>query len=96
MKFALPYPEAVTHLILENPIGLEDYRDFVPYTPIEHLYANELKMTEEAICYYHKAHYAEWKPGDEEYVQVFVRWRLSRARISEACNGIFTHFANDL
>jgi pimeloyl-ACP methyl ester carboxylesterase len=77
VRFTLLYPETVTHLIVENPIGLEDYRDFVPYAPIEDLYADELKMTEEAIRNYHKAYYAEWKLEYEEYVQVFIRWRLS-------------------
>jgi len=44
-RFTLMYPETVTHLILENPIGLEDYRIYVPYTPIEEAYRNELNAT---------------------------------------------------
>jgi len=76
-RFTLMYPEAVTHLILENPIGLEDYRIVVPYTPIEEAYRNELNATEEGIRNYHKAYYVKWKPAYEEYVQVFLRWRAS-------------------
>lgn len=36
-RFALMYPETVSKLVLENPIGLEDYQTFVPYTPFEDL-----------------------------------------------------------
>ncbi len=76
-RFALMYPEAASHLILENPIGLEDYRRYVPYTPIEETYRNELNATEEGIRNYHKTYYVRWKPAYEEYVQVFLRWKAS-------------------
>ena len=76
-RFTLMYPEMATHLILENPIGLEDYRIYVPYTPIEEAYRNELNATEEGTRNYHKTYYVKWKPAYEEYVQVFVRWRAS-------------------
>jgi len=76
-RFTLMYPETVSHLILENPIGLEDYRIYVPYTPIEEAYRNELNTTEERIRNYHKTYYVKWKPDYEEYVQVFLRWKAS-------------------
>jgi len=76
-RFALMYPEMVTHLILENPIGLEDYRPIVPYITIEEAYQNELNATEEGIRNYHKTYYVQWKPAYEEYVQVSVRWKAS-------------------
>jgi pimeloyl-ACP methyl ester carboxylesterase len=76
-RFTLMYPETVTHLILENPIGLEDYRIYVPYTSIEEAYRNELNATEEGIRNYHKTYYVNWKPDYEEYVQVFLRWKAS-------------------
>ncbi len=76
-RFTLMYPETATHLILEDPIGLEDYRIYVPYTPIEELYRNEMNATEEGIRNYHKSYYVKWKPAYEEYVQVFIRWRAS-------------------
>ena len=44
-KMAVMYPENVEKLILENPIGLEDYRNFSPYQNIDKLYASELKNT---------------------------------------------------
>jgi pimeloyl-ACP methyl ester carboxylesterase len=76
-RFALMYRETVTYLILENPIGLEDYRVFVPYTPLEALYAAEMKASEESIRKYHQTYYVEWKPEYDEYVKVAARQRLS-------------------
>jgi pimeloyl-ACP methyl ester carboxylesterase len=76
-RFTLMYPEAVSHLVLENPIGLEDYRIYVPYIPIEEAYLNELNSTEEGIRNYHQTYYVNWKPDYEEYVQVFLRWKAS-------------------
>jgi pimeloyl-ACP methyl ester carboxylesterase len=76
-RFTLMYPQMVTHLILENPIGLEDYRPIVPYMTIEEAYQNELNATEEGVRNYHKTYYAQWKPAYEEYVQVSVRWKAS-------------------
>jgi len=76
-RFALMYPEMVSHLILEDPIGLEDYRTFVPYASIEQLYQNELSATEEAIRNYHKNYYVNWKQEYGEYPDVAIRWKTS-------------------
>jgi pimeloyl-ACP methyl ester carboxylesterase len=76
-RFTLMYPETVSHLVLEDPIGLEDYRVIVPYIGIEEAYRNELNMTEEGIRKYHRTYYVQWKSDYEEYVQVFVRWKAS-------------------
>ncbi len=76
-RFALMYPEMVSHLILENPIGLEDYRSIVPYASLEQLYQAELNTPEEGIRNYHKSYYVQWKPEYEEYVSVGVRWKAS-------------------
>lgn len=76
-RFSLMYPERVSHLILENPIGLEDYREKAPYVPTEQIYESTLAQTEEAIRDYQKSYYVEWRPEYEEYVQVHYRWTLS-------------------
>jgi pimeloyl-ACP methyl ester carboxylesterase len=76
-RFALLYPETVTHFVLENPIGLEDYRSIVPYASLEELYRQELKATEEGIRTYHKTYYVQWQPEYEEYVSVAARWTAS-------------------
>jgi pimeloyl-ACP methyl ester carboxylesterase len=76
-RFALMYPGAVSHLILENPIGLEDYRPIVSYASLEDLYRNELGTTEAGIRNYHKTYYVQWKPEYEEYVTVVARMKES-------------------
>jgi len=83
-RFALLYPEATEKLLLENPIGLEDYRQIVPYVNTEAQYKNELKATAEtARKYYQNSYFTMWKPEYEFLVQVaggvtnsadFPRW----------------------
>lgn len=66
-RFALMYPETVSKLILENPIGLEDYRTFVPFEPLEATEQTELKATAESYRNYQKTYYPAWKPEYEQY-----------------------------
>jgi len=62
-RFALLFPEKVEKLILENPIGLEDYRTFVPYVSIEQQYKTEIKATRESVKkYYQSSYFPQWKP----------------------------------
>ncbi len=76
-RFALMYPQMVTHLVLENPIGLEDYRTFVPYVTIEEAYKSELNASAEGIHNYHKGYYIQWRPEYDEYPTVAIRWKAS-------------------
>lgn len=76
-RFALMYPQTTKRLVLENPIGLEDYRLKVPYTSVHSAYENILNYTEKGIRDYHKTYYVEWDDKYEEYVQVHYRWTLS-------------------
>ncbi|MEN6438910.1 MAG: alpha/beta hydrolase [Syntrophobacter sp.] len=76
-RFTLMYPETVSHLVLENPIGLEDYREFVPYEPLENIYHAEMNTSEENIRNYHRSYYGPWKAEYDEYVMIAARWKLS-------------------
>ena len=70
-RFALLYPASTSQLILENPIGLEDYRTFVPYAKTENLYRTELKTNQESIKkYYQGSYFVEWKPEYDELVRI--------------------------
>jgi len=69
VRFALMYPNFVSKLILENPIGLEDYKTFVPYIPLDSLLKEELKVTYESYKKYQQSYYPEWKPEYEDYVK---------------------------
>jgi len=70
-RFALMYPAATEKLLLEDPIGLEDYRQFVPYANTEEQYKTELKSTAESIKkYYQGSYFTLWKPEYDELVRI--------------------------
>ena len=56
-RFALLYPEAVEKLILLNPIGLENYLQFVEYKDVDFFYENERAKTPEKLIAYQKKNY---------------------------------------
>jgi pimeloyl-ACP methyl ester carboxylesterase len=47
VRIARAYPDRIEHLLLAAPIGLEDYRLYVPPTPTEKILENEDKLTAE-------------------------------------------------
>lgn len=70
-RFTLMYPEMVEKLLLEDPIGLEDYRTFVPYESAEEDYKTELKTNYESVKkYYQSSYFTEWKPEYDYLVQI--------------------------
>ena len=69
VRFTLMFPGTTEKLILEDPIGLEDYKTFVPYQPLEKLFANEKSATYASYEKYQEGYYPEWKPEYEQYVQ---------------------------
>lgn len=70
-RFALMYPQTTEKLLLEDPIGLEDYRQFVPYANTEEQYKTELKSTAESIKkYYQGSYFTMWKPEYDELVRI--------------------------
>ncbi|MEP7253474.1 MAG: alpha/beta hydrolase [Ginsengibacter sp.] len=68
-RFTLMYPDMVEKLVLVDPIGLEDYKTFVPYKPLDLLFANEMKATYASYKKYQQGYYPEWKPEYEQYVK---------------------------
>jgi len=68
-RFALMYHGMVEKLVLENPIGLEDYKTFIPYQSLEKIYDNERKATYESYKKYQQSYYPVWKPEYEQYVK---------------------------
>ncbi len=69
-RFALLYPQMVNKLILEDPLGLEDYKKFIPLQPIEALYKKELKGTYASYKKYQQSYYPTWKPEYEILVKM--------------------------
>jgi pimeloyl-ACP methyl ester carboxylesterase len=48
VRIARAFPDRVSRLVLTAPIGLEDYRLYVPPTPTEKIIENEDKLTPDA------------------------------------------------
>ncbi|MFD2285509.1 alpha/beta fold hydrolase [Pedobacter petrophilus] len=70
-RFALMFPEKTEKLLLENPIGLEDYKTFVPYVNTAQQYQTELKTTAESVRkYYQGSYFTYWKPEYEYLVNI--------------------------
>ena len=77
VRFALLYPQATERLVLENPIGLEDYRAKVPYQTVEQQYRAALEQDEAKLRRFIGGYFVTWRPEFEPYVQVPYRWTLS-------------------
>jgi pimeloyl-ACP methyl ester carboxylesterase len=71
-RFALSYPDRVSALILEDALGLEDWRaKGVPYRRLDEWYADEKNNTYESMVNYHKTnYYPEWKEEYAEWINV--------------------------
>ncbi|AZI24557.1 alpha/beta hydrolase [Pedobacter sp. G11] len=70
-RFALLYPNTTEKLLLENPIGLEDYKTFVPYVNTLQQNQTELKTTAESVRkYYQTSYFTYWKPEYEYLVNI--------------------------
>jgi pimeloyl-ACP methyl ester carboxylesterase len=68
-RFALMFPDRTLKLILEDPLGLEDYKKFVPFKSIEQQYNKEMNATYESYKKYQQGYYPAWKPEYEIYVK---------------------------
>jgi pimeloyl-ACP methyl ester carboxylesterase len=70
-RFALMYPDMIEKLLLEDPIGLEDYRTFVPYNSADDDYKTELKTTFASVKkYYENSYFTTWKPEYDYLVKI--------------------------
>ncbi|MBU1822321.1 MAG: alpha/beta hydrolase [Bacteroidetes bacterium] len=92
-RFALMFPEVTGKLILENPIGLEDWKLKVPYKPVEWWYASELEKDREAIKSYQKENYYDgnWKPAYDQWVDLLAGWTLNSDYERIAWNAALTY-----
>ncbi len=92
-RFTLMYPEVVEKFILENPIGLEDWKLKVPYQTVEQWYASELKQNYDKIKKYQLDNYyfGEWKPEYDQWVNLLAGWTLSPEYNRIAWNAALTY-----
>ncbi|WP_027386338.1 alpha/beta fold hydrolase [Chryseobacterium gregarium] len=77
-RFTLQYPEKVQKLILENPIGLEDYKTFASYQTIDEAYQSELKNTAESYKNYQMKFYYndQWKAEYQPWLDLIAGWTI--------------------
>ena len=74
-RFSLMYPAAVEHLVLVNPIGLEDWKALgVPARTVDQWYERELKLSADGVRQYEKAVYyvGQWRPEYERWVEMLA------------------------
>jgi pimeloyl-ACP methyl ester carboxylesterase len=89
IRYALMYPDAAEHLVLVDPLGLEDWKaKGVPWRSVDQWYAQELKTTAESIRGYERATYyaGTWKPAYERWVQMLAGMYRGPGRDAVAWN----------
>lgn len=91
-RFTLMYPEMVNQLILENPIGLEDYKVLTKYQTIDDAYQSELKNSYESYKNYQLKFYYDnqWKPEYDRWLNLLAGWTLSKDYPQVAWNAALT------
>ncbi len=93
-RFALMYSNVTSHLVLTNPIGLEDWKALgVPWRPIDLLYKDELATNYTTIRNYQQATYYvnTWKPEYDVWVNMLVSlYRLPGENMTFAYNMALT------
>jgi pimeloyl-ACP methyl ester carboxylesterase len=90
VRFTLMNPDRVTHLVLEDPLGLADYRTGIPPQSEETLYQHEVNWTDPAVIRdYVKGYFVHpdpkvWEPLADVLVKValspdYPRWARAAA-----------------
>lgn len=76
VRFALQFPSRVQRLALVNPIGLEDWKRWVPYRSVDEHHRAELQQTPEKIReYMRNAYFAgEWRPEYDGLTRILGGW----------------------
>jgi pimeloyl-ACP methyl ester carboxylesterase len=92
-RFALMYPEVTEKLILANPIGLEDWKLWVPYQSVDDWYKQELNQDYEKIKQYQLQFYFDnqWKPEYDKWVNILAGWTLNKDYAVIAKNAALTY-----
>ena len=92
-RFVLMYPEITDKFILENPIGLEDWKLKVPYKPVTWWYQNELKSNYQSIKKYQmESYYAgKWNEDFDRWAKLLAGWTLNKDYKIIAWNAALTY-----
>jgi len=81
-RFTLQYPQASEKLILVNPIGLENYLQFVAYKDVDFFYTMEQGKTPEKIRAYQQKNYYDgaWNDAYEALTLPLSGWSVGPDR----------------
>src|SRR3982075_4372227 len=79
VRLSRAYPDRVEHLLLAAPIGLEDYRLYVPPTPTEKILENEDKLTAEGYLKQLETNYSLKLPPDQVTPFIDARFNIKGA-----------------
>jgi pimeloyl-ACP methyl ester carboxylesterase len=92
-RFALMYPNTVEKLVLENPIGLEDWKTVVPYQSVDDWYESELKQDYRKMKDYQLKFYYDnkWKPEYDRWLNINAGWTLNKEYPVIAKNAALTY-----
>src|SRR5580704_14970410 len=76
VRIARAYPDRVNHLLLAAPIGLEDYRMYVPPTPTEKITETEDKLTADGYRKQLEVNYSLKLPPDQVTPFIDARFNI--------------------
>jgi pimeloyl-ACP methyl ester carboxylesterase len=76
VRIARAYPDRIDHLVLTAPIGLEDYRFYVPPTPTEKIIEAEDKLTAEGYRKQLETNYSLKLPPDQVTPFIDARFNI--------------------
>ncbi|HYE54721.1 MAG TPA: alpha/beta hydrolase [Chitinophagaceae bacterium] len=93
VRFSLMYPDRVEKLVLENPIGLEDWKLKVPYADVDTWYKRELGQNYESIRKYQQENYyhGTWKPEYDQWLNMLAGWTMHPDYKRVAWNSALTY-----
>jgi pimeloyl-ACP methyl ester carboxylesterase len=76
VRIARAYPDRIQHLLLAAPIGLEDYRLYVPPTPTEKILEHEEKLTADDYRKQLETNYSLKLPPDQVTPFIDARFNI--------------------
>jgi pimeloyl-ACP methyl ester carboxylesterase len=72
-RYALMHPRQVERLVLESPIGLEDYRLKVPCATNEELAREAASMSRQDVDRFYRGYFVAWKPEYQIFADIQYR-----------------------
>lgn len=77
VHFARAHPQRVSALVLEDPLGLEDYTQYIPAQTTDNLVKLEMAQTPASYRNFVRSYFPVWQPEFEHFVEQFARVQLS-------------------